>query len=100
MAASMQVGGISFEELSFQPDEIQALLLLNSGLHIPYADAEELAEESEGWITGIILSLQTTRRGSADQLRLARVSGVGLYEYLAQQVLDVQPTDLRDLLIA
>jgi ATP/maltotriose-dependent transcriptional regulator MalT/DNA-binding SARP family transcriptional activator len=99
MAASMQVGGISFEELSFQPDEIQALLLLNSGLHIPYADAEELAGESEGWITGIILSLQTTPVGGADQLRLARVSGVGLYEYLAQQVLDVQPLEIRSFLL-
>ncbi len=99
MAASMQVGGISFEELSFQPDEIQTLFLLNGGVHIPFSEAEELAAESEGWITGIILSLQTTPIGGADQLRLARVSGIGLYEYLAQQVLDIQAPEIRSFLL-
>ncbi len=38
-------------------------------------------------------------QGMADRLRLARASGVGLYDYLAQQVLDQQPAPVRDFLL-
>jgi ATP/maltotriose-dependent transcriptional regulator MalT/DNA-binding SARP family transcriptional activator len=38
-------------------------------------------------------------QGMADRLRSARVSGVGLYDYLAQQVLDQQPAPVRDFLL-
>ncbi len=34
-----------------------------------------------------------------DRLRVARVSAVGLYDYLAQQVLDQQPAAVRDFLL-
>jgi LuxR family maltose regulon positive regulatory protein len=99
MVARSQVGGLSFDELAFRADEIQSLLLQNHHITLPDPVAEELARETEGWITGLLLSAQTMWQGMADRLRVARVSGVGLYDYLAQQVLDQQPTPVRDFLL-
>jgi LuxR family maltose regulon positive regulatory protein len=99
MVARAQVGGLSFDELAFRADEIQSLVLQNHHVTMPESVAEELARETEGWITGLLLSTQTMWQGMADRLRVARVSGVGLYDYLAQQVLDQQPTSVRDFLL-
>jgi LuxR family transcriptional regulator, maltose regulon positive regulatory protein len=99
MVARMQVGGLSFEELAFRASEIQSLASKNYHFFMPDAVAEELAHETEGWITGLVLSAHSMWQGMIDRLRVARVSGVGLYEYLAQQVLDQQPPPVRDFLL-
>lgn len=99
MVARSQVGGLSFDELAFRADEIQSLVLQNHHVTMPESVAEELARETEGWITGLLLSTQTMWQGMADRLRVARVSGVGLYDYLAQQVLDQQSAPVRDFLL-
>lgn len=99
MVARSQVGGLSFEELAFQPEEIQSLILQNYHVTMPDTVAEELVRETEGWITGLLLSAQSMWQGMADRLRLARVSGVGLYDYLAQQVLEQQSPEVQDFLV-
>jgi ATP/maltotriose-dependent transcriptional regulator MalT/two-component SAPR family response regulator len=99
MVARMQVGGLSFEELAFQAAEIQALASQNYHVFMPDEAAEELVRETEGWVTGLLLSAQSLWQGMVDRLRVARVSGVGLYDYLAQQVLDQQPPPVRDFLL-
>lgn len=99
MVGRSQVGGLDFEELAFRAAEIQALVLQNYHLLMSTPEAEKLARETEGWITGLQLSAQTMWQGMADRVRLARVSGVGLYDYLAQQVLNQQPVPVRDFLL-
>ncbi len=99
MVARSQVGGLSFDELAFRADEIQSLVLQNHHVSMPESVAEELARETEGWITGLLLSTQAMWQGMANRLRVARVSGVGLYDYLAQQVLDQQSAPVRDFLL-
>jgi LuxR family maltose regulon positive regulatory protein len=99
MVARSQVCGLGFEELAFRADEIQTLVFQNYHLTMPASAAEELAKETEGWITGLLLSTQTAWQGMADRVRLARVSSVGLYDYLAQQVLDQQPNPVREFLL-
>jgi LuxR family transcriptional regulator, maltose regulon positive regulatory protein len=99
MIARSQVGGLSFEELAFRPDEIQSLVLQNYQSSMPDTVAEELIHETEGWITGLLLTAHTMWQGMADLLRIARVSGIGLYEYLAQQVLEQQPLSNREFLL-
>jgi ATP/maltotriose-dependent transcriptional regulator MalT/DNA-binding SARP family transcriptional activator len=99
MIARSQVGGLGFEDLAFRPEEIQALMLRNYGLTLPDDAAATLAESTEGWITGLLLSAGSMWQGMTDRVRLARVSGVGLYEYLAQQILDQQPPHIRHFLL-
>jgi len=99
IVARSQVAGLGFEELAFKAEEIKALLFQNNRITLSDSTAEEMIKETEGWITGLLLSTQTATPGMMDRLRVARVSGVGLYDYLAQQVLDRQLPEVRDFLL-
>jgi LuxR family transcriptional regulator, maltose regulon positive regulatory protein len=99
LVARAQVSGLGFQELAFKPEEIQALLMQNHRTALPSRTAEEIALETEGWITGVLLSTQSLVDDVPDQVRAARVSGVGLYDYMAQQILDQQPPDIREFLL-
>jgi ATP/maltotriose-dependent transcriptional regulator MalT len=99
MVARSQVGGLGFQELSFLPVDIQALMLQNYNQVIPSSMAEEMASESEGWITGLLLSSQTKSQGMEDRVRTARVSGIGLDDYFLDQVLNQQPAKMREILL-
>jgi ATP/maltotriose-dependent transcriptional regulator MalT/DNA-binding SARP family transcriptional activator len=94
-----QVGGLSIEELTFRPEEIRELLLQNQHLTISDAMAGDLARQTEGWVTGLLLSAQLLGQLPAERQALSRVAGVGLYEYLTQQVFDRQPPAIQDFLL-
>lgn len=97
--ARAQVSGIGFEDLAFQVPEIQSLVFQNYRASISAQAAAQLVQETEGWITGLLLTTQSAWKGMAAQLQAARVSDVGLYDYLAQQVLDQQSPAIRDFLL-
>ncbi|MBN1305648.1 MAG: tetratricopeptide repeat protein [Anaerolineales bacterium] len=99
MIAHDQVEGLDFVELAFRSGEIQMLLAQNYQMNISSQAAEELAEETEGWITGLQFSGQLSSRGMTNYLRVARASGVGVFDYLGQQVLDQQEPALREALL-
>jgi ATP/maltotriose-dependent transcriptional regulator MalT/two-component SAPR family response regulator len=94
MVARAQVAGLGYEDLAFLPNEIQALMLQNYQRSIPSEQADQLAQQTEGWITGLLLTTQV-----GDSVRTARVLGVGLYDYLAGQVFDSQPADICTFLL-
>jgi len=99
MVARSQVGGLSVEELAFQPDEV--LKLFNQLFNEPITSqqAKDLAANTEGWITGLLLTSQTLKKGMGEVRKVIRTSGIGLYEYLAQQVLDQQPRHIQNFLL-
>ncbi|MRR31482.1 hypothetical protein EG834_14420, partial [bacterium] len=99
LVARSQVGGLSFEELAFMPEEIKQLLETNYHQDAPDAKIKELLEQTEGWITGLLLSTQLSQKGVDERERVARVSGIGIYEYLTQQVFDRQPAEIREFLL-
>jgi DNA-binding SARP family transcriptional activator len=99
LVARGAVDGLDFQELAFRPDELQALALQNYDQFISEAEAEEMVVSTEGWITGILLSANTHQLQMAGRMRLMRSSGIDLYGYLAQQVLNQQPPALRDFLL-
>lgn len=99
LVARSQASGLGMRELAFRADEIQALMLQNYHQVIPLAVADELVQKTEGWITGLLLSAQTMWQGMADRILAARASGVGLYDYLANQVLNQQPPEIREFLL-
>ena len=98
LVARAQVAGMSVEELSFKTDEIQALFLQNERQVLPTELAREMVRKTEGWIAGLLLSSQLDR-GAADRRGMLRVAGVGLYDYLAQQVMEKQPADVQEFLL-
>ncbi len=99
MVARAQVGGLSIEELVFQPDEIQKLYNQVFHRNIDLNEASDIATASEGWITGLLLTSPMLRSGLGEPIKVARASGIGLYEYLAQQVLTQQPENIRAFLL-
>jgi len=94
-----QVWGLSYEELAFRPDEIETLVYQNYHRTLSKSEINELEQETEGWITGLVLSAQTDWHGMRNRARLGNVAIVGLYDYLAQQVLDQQPAELQEVLL-
>ena len=99
MVARDIVGGLDLTELAFRIEEIQALFAQNYNIHVSDETARELVNETEGWITGLQLSSLGITQGMADRLRVARAAGVGLFDYLGQQVLDQQPEEIRFFLL-
>jgi len=99
LVARSLVGGLSFEELAFQPTEIQDLWLKNYLLELSEQEAASLAETTEGWITGLLLTRQIPGDPSFDRLRVGPSSDTNLYEYLAQQVLNSQPELTQNFLL-
>ncbi len=108
MVARQQVSGFDLEELAFRPAEIRALFEQNYGFRMTAEVADELARQTEGWITGLILSADEVRREAPDpataalwagRMRAARSSGVDLAVYLDGQVLSPQPPEVRQFLL-
>ncbi|MGA2489930.1 MAG: tetratricopeptide repeat protein [Anaerolineales bacterium] len=108
MVARQQVGGFDLEELAFRPDEIRGLFEQNYGVKLADDTTEELVRQTEGWITGLLLSASEATRGMpepsttgtwATQMRAARLTGVDLAVYFDQQVLSQQPPELRQFLL-
>jgi ATP/maltotriose-dependent transcriptional regulator MalT len=108
MVARQQVSGFDLEELAFRSGEIRLLFEKNYGFKMTEEVAEELARQTEGWITGLILSADEVRREAPDpataalwasRMRAARASGVDLGVYLDGQVLAPQPPAVRQFLL-
>jgi LuxR family transcriptional regulator, maltose regulon positive regulatory protein len=92
------VGGIGHDEIRFTPDEIQALFAHNYGTELSVEEAAELAEQSEGWITGLLLTAYSHRQGVLQSWLRARSSNQPVYDYLAQEVFDRQPDTMQEFL--
>lgn len=98
LAAREQVGGISFEDLAFLPEEIQIFFRQNSGEKLSLEDASKLAEETEGWVTSLTLShlshiAMKSRTGS-----FGARTGVEVFDYFAREILAKQPADIQEFL--
>jgi len=97
LVAKRQLVGLKDRDLRFDPQEIRDLLQL-SQIEVSGAQAEAIAANSEGWITGVLLLADMLR----DEAR-ATLFGVGrvtaeTYDYLAKEVLSRQPPDVQHFL--
>lgn len=100
LAAYREVAGIGNDDLRFTAEEIAGLMRLEFGLEIPPAAAEELARESEGWITGILLTTRAAWRNTLSGLARARGAPEQVFQYLASEVFAGQPEEIQRFLLA
>lgn len=97
LVAGNHVSGLNYADLAFQPQELQALLAQNRGLHISDDEAARLIRESEGWITGLQFSETGILQKGVKHSVLE--GGADLFDYLGQQVLDQQQPELREFVL-
>ena len=104
-AARLRAGGQLAElragELRFTAEEAAALLREAAGRDLPAAAVAALADRTEGWVAGLQLAALSLA-GQADPAGfVAAFSGSHRYvlDYLAEEVLDRQPEELRTFLL-
>jgi LuxR family maltose regulon positive regulatory protein len=100
LVAGRQATGLSLNDLRFNPQEIRALARQNHGRKLSVQQASKLAEQTGGWIMGLLLTAAPHWEGAEENILIQGRINVGLYDYLSQQVLDRQPAALRDFLLA
>ncbi len=99
LAARQQIAGLSEEQLRFAPQDVQALLQVRNRLALPLTDAEQIVANTEGWITGILLTTQLMWQGLVAKLVQARQTDSPLYDYLANEVFEQLPESLQAFLM-
>lgn len=96
MIARNQVGGLSFEELSFCPEEIQQLFQQNNGMLLSHEDAQTLVQETEGWIAAIHFT--NGNPGTLPQMHPLE-STRELFDFFSKEVLLRQPEQVRRFML-
>jgi LuxR family maltose regulon positive regulatory protein len=93
---------IGTDDLRFSLPETQALFATLKGLELGADDLTLLHERTEGWVAGLQLAaLSLRRRGpGSDFIRSLHASGRMIADYLLAEVLDRQPPEVRDFLLA
>jgi LuxR family maltose regulon positive regulatory protein len=100
LVAKQQVAGLGVNDLRFNAQELQALMSQNYNLELPDSEAEELAAQFEGWITGILLTTHTMWRGLFEGLIRAQRAEVQVFDYLTTEVFAQQSEEVRQFLLA
>jgi ATP/maltotriose-dependent transcriptional regulator MalT/two-component SAPR family response regulator len=97
LVAKRQLVGLTEQELRFQPDEIRQLLR-RSEIQVSEKTARAIEINAEGWITGVLLILDLLREDAEAILFDGEKASSQAYGYLASEVLDRQPPDVRRFL--
>ncbi|MDQ1657363.1 MAG: hypothetical protein QOD41_2446, partial [Cryptosporangiaceae bacterium] len=100
-----QLTELRASDLRFTPGEAQEFLNRVMGLALTVSDVQALEARTEGWIAGLQLAALSLRdmpkRGDVDGF-IAAFTGSNRFviDYLADEVLARQPTDVRDFLLS
>lgn len=85
--------------LCFTSNEVKDLLATSCNLVLSNEDSDKLTADTEGWVIGILLSIDRLRK-SGLRRESPTISRRDVFPYLALQVLDEQPAQIRDFLLA
>ncbi len=99
LTARQEIAGLGQNDLKFSAEEIRAFVKQNYSADLSEKDAHELAANSEGWITGILLTTQTLWQGLFQHLAKTQGPQGRVFSYLASEVFEQQPADLQRLLL-
>jgi len=99
LTARRQMAGLGISELRFTAEEVQELAKNTYQLDLTREQAEALAQDTEGWVTGILLSASSMwGRVLADAPRFP-TQPARVYEYLASEVFQQQLPIIQEFLL-
>ncbi len=99
LVAREQVGGLDFSDLTFTPEEIQALLAQNQQIRLSDDDAQKLIEATEGWITGLQFTDLNQLQSGGLNFQPSHAVGISVFDYLGEQVIEHQTEALQLFLL-
>ncbi|HEX2182434.1 MAG TPA: LuxR C-terminal-related transcriptional regulator [Rubrobacteraceae bacterium] len=101
MHARGQMAELSASELSFTREEAVAFLKGVMGLDLSAEDVAKLEERTEGWIAGLQLAALSMRdrRDISGFIESFSGSHRDVLDFLAEEVLERQPTHVREFLL-
>jgi ATP/maltotriose-dependent transcriptional regulator MalT/DNA-binding SARP family transcriptional activator len=98
LASKQQVAGLGSNDLRFTAEEVETLIKRVYDVNLSPDDAEALAQDSEGWITGILLSTHSLWQGLLKGMIRAKGT-MTVYDYLASEVFNQQNPQVQDFLL-
>lgn len=98
LSAHQEVAGLGTEDLRFSAQEIQELFRGTFQLSLSDQEAGRLVEQTEGWITAILLSGSDPWKGNPPNLTQLGEHHDALFAYLGEQVFECQPPHIRSFL--
>lgn len=99
LTARRQMSSLNEHHLRFTTSEVDALLQVEEPGAVSSEQVTALTEQTNGWITGILLSLQTTDVTTLDLAPSSIYAERQVYRYLVEQVFDQQPPEVRQFLL-
>jgi LuxR family transcriptional regulator, maltose regulon positive regulatory protein len=98
LAARRQMSGLNESHLRFTAEEVGEVLGAGYEVALPAPQIEVLAEQARGWITGVLLALNSTGGSGGIEVPDARAERQ-VYSFLSEQVFDGQPEHIRTFLL-
>ena len=97
MRVRQQLIELGIPQLRFSLDEIALLFRALTGMALSAEEQGTLSDSTEGWAASLVMAAYAAQGGSLSQ-------GLGegrtmFFEYLAQEVFDQQPEEVRDFLL-
>lgn len=101
LRAKGRVIEVDADELCFTGEEINLYFQKAVGLKLLPETVQTLEERTDGWITALQLAAISLRRQADPNAYLANLQGDAHYlvEFLAEEVLDRQPEEIRNFLL-
>lgn len=99
LTARRQMISINEQHLRFTPDEATTVLSTEYDTTVPHEYVTTLTDQANGWITGVLLSFQTSDPTIPETVWPEPSAERQIYRFLAEQVFDQQPQDVRDFLL-
>jgi ATP/maltotriose-dependent transcriptional regulator MalT/DNA-binding SARP family transcriptional activator len=99
LAARQESFGLTAQDLAFTREEMRLLLAQLGRVDISEEQLDNLAERSEGWVTGILLHTQVELSSSAQDILRLTGSGQAVFAYLASEVLQQQTPEVQSFLL-
>ena len=100
LISQRRVSGLGAAELKFTADEIKTLLKNSFDLEVTSEEARRLEDESEGWVTAILLTTHSLWKGLFREVLKDRGQHSLLFEYIASEVFSQQPPSIQRFLLS